>query len=327
MGTYTITKPSTVGSHGGFVFRASDGAITDAAIIGAIASITDSMGFGVPFVAQSITSGTIRFGFTLGDAIISLDGNPAISFNSLPSGFTPSSAIMSFMTTLLSTGNETIFLQLDSNTESSGFAVANQGSVAISLQYNFGFPQPSILDILANGFGVRLAVANINDTAQISNFQITGNYNLLSYSWTLPVTTGVKAGDLFTINGDPNSTVKLDSIVQVIIKYIDSSGKIHNNTVSFQDFVFQSQIQIQFWFPQFGNIANGTTVDIFLVGNGTQFSGSVLLGSVTIIFADSSGIYQLIPGKRTDTIYDRSLQGATKDVNIPDPFIKTALIP
>ncbi len=105
---------------------------------------------------------------------------------------------------------------------------------------------------------------------------------------------------------------------------------MHTNIIS--TFIFQSPQQIQFYFPQFGNLNSGNTVALFanmvnaLDSNGVQFSGSVFLGLVTILFADASGIYQLSPGKRTDTLYNTARDGTTSEVNILDPIADTGFL-
>jgi hypothetical protein len=56
---------------------------------------------------------------------------------------------------------------------------------------------------------------------------------------------------------------------------------------------------------------------------GTQFSGSVPLGSFTIIVANGSGLYRLTNGKANDTLYTAARDGTTYDVKIPFPGGKT----
>ena len=77
--------------------------------------------------------------------------------------------------------------------------------------------------------------------------------------------------------------------------------------------------------PEFGNHTG--PVDVFVVGNGVQFSGTVLAGNLTVTFVDASGIYVLTNLKPTDTLYDRTTPGATVEVAIQDPTIETAFLP
>jgi hypothetical protein len=62
---------------------------------------------------------------------------------------------------------------------------------------------------------------------------------------------------------------------------------------------------------------------VTLVVSGTQFSGSVELGTFTIIVAEGSGLYRFVMNKTNDTIYTAERDGTTYDVKIPDPGAKT----
>lgn len=66
-----------------------------------------------------------------------------------------------------------------------------------------------------------------------------------------------------------------------------------------------------------GNNGGGTTTITIITG--TQFGGSVELGSFTILVANGSGIYRFELGKTNDTIYDPDRDGTTYDVKIPNP--------
>ena len=50
------------------------------------------------------------------------------------------------------------------------------------------------------------------------------------------------------------------------------------------------------------------------------------LDSDTVYSADASGLYQIVPGKRNDTLYQREDVEDTIDVKIPNPNIKTAFV-
>ncbi len=67
-------------------------------------------------------------------------------------------------------------------------------------------------------------------------------------------------------------------------------------------------------------------VSIIATGDGTQFSGSVPLGSLTILLTNASGIYTLVPGKANDTLYSSERDGTTYNVKIPNPTAKTGFI-
>lgn len=57
-------------------------------------------------------------------------------------------------------------------------------------------------------------------------------------------------------------------------------------------------------------------------------SGGIDLGGTMIVQAltDPSGVYTLVPGKRSDTLYDRIPAEVSVEVKIPDPYIKTSFV-
>ena len=147
----------------------------------------------------------------------------------------------------------------------------------------------------------------------VSPLNITGTYNLINTDWTLPSGT-FKAGDKVTIT----SVGPLAQGVTGVL--IGSTTK-----VAAQDFLEQTPTQITFYMPEFGNVTG--LINIFVIGNGVQFSGSVFLGTLTVSFVDASGIYVLTNLKPTDTLYDRTTPGATVEIAIQDPTIETAFLP
>jgi len=66
-----------------------------------------------------------------------------------------------------------------------------------------------------------------------------------------------------------------------------------------------------------------TNIVIICGTPGNEFTGSVPLGSFTILLAEASGIYQLVDGKEEDTLYSSERDGTTYDVKIPNPNGKT----
>lgn len=70
-------------------------------------------------------------------------------------------------------------------------------------------------------------------------------------------------------------------------------------------------------------VENGDkNIDVEIIG--TQFSGRIPAGTLTITTADLSGIYQLDDSAFTDTLYDRSGSPVvTQEVAIPAPFFVT----
>lgn len=58
----------------------------------------------------------------------------------------------------------------------------------------------------------------------------------------------------------------------------------------------------------------GTTVTITFIGDGTQFSGSIIAGTILVLPEDASGIYTLVRNKTNDTLYLRN--GYTTDISL-----------
>lgn len=62
---------------------------------------------------------------------------------------------------------------------------------------------------------------------------------------------------------------------------------------------------------------------IIIASGGTQFSGSVVLGSFTILVANGSGLYRFTIGQTHDILYTADRDGTTYNVKIPNPGGKT----
>lgn len=69
---------------------------------------------------------------------------------------------------------------------------------------------------------------------------------------------------------------------------------------------------------------DGTDIPVYVDIIGTEFTGHVLLGPLTVNTADLSGIYSFDIDQHKDTLYDRTSTPTTQDVAIPAPFFVTA---
>lgn len=72
--------------------------------------------------------------------------------------------------------------------------------------------------------------------------------------------------------------------------------------------------------------STGTTTTptiVVVVCGGPGFTGTVVLGSFTILTANGSGLYRFTLGKTNDTLYASTRDGETYDVKIPNPNAKT----
>jgi hypothetical protein len=146
-------------------------------------------------------------------------------------------------------------------------------------------------------------------------------------SYNLGTTPGPYPGSAPTLSLQ-NATIPMNllNIIQVDILYLDSTQILQTIVVPASTFTIQTQNLLTFTMPPIVG-ATPPVVTIVLVGDGTQFSGSVELGSLqTIYFIDGSGIYTLSPGATNDNLY---VNGTNQTVAtpIPTPYIKTALIP
>jgi hypothetical protein len=321
MGTFTIIPDSF--SISGGTFRDN----TSAGVYGALTLATvlsnNIISGGPPPFPQAINSfagagvltedAILRLGFSLVGNIISLDGNPAISFAGLPSGFTIISALISIYTTNNGSDVTNHFrVTFDTSVESGDLNFINPRT--------FAYPGvlPSTLLFFLQGCGIH--VNNLTVGQQTSrwfgNYKVTGTYIIVSTNWTLPLSS-IKAGDKVTLT---SVSPLAQGVTQVLIQH---SGQ--TTEIAAQDFLEQTPTFITFYMPEFGNYNGPVTVTV--VGNGVQFSGSVLIGNLTVAFVDASGIYVLTPLKPTDTVYDRTTPGATVDVAIQDPTIETAFLP
>jgi hypothetical protein len=275
--------------------------------------------------------------FDLSDPGISLNGASDIRFASLPAGF----HLLSFTTIK----------------DQSGFAYIAQGSnfgdsnVIASIQYGsrgpqitnwqsngytgFGWypapvpylgPQPKILDLITFiEVKVNLipGATNAADFGISQNIELAGTYDIISTSWqlenlTFPNTNTpliIRPGDLVKIS-TPDNSYDFTTI-----------DKVYFNTFNFVfsgSFITWTPLEITFQVPYIDALSPTSSTIISI--EGTQFSGSAVLASALILLADSSGIYSIIDGKTSDTLYVGNGSSLTEDNKIPDPFAKTGFI-
>ncbi len=163
---------------------------------------------------------------------------------------------------------------------------------------------------------------------------VNGNVNNI-YSSTNLNGTGP---DLFgTVGGNPYGGGSGAGISAVTFSWIDSNNAAQSSVVTFDD--FEDWTWFYFWFYLPDDLPLGTLISVDLTsdafpaipivggGTGTEFSGSVKLGTIQILTTLGSGIYRLVSGKTNDTMYINNPNDATtEDFAIPDPSGKTGLI-
>lgn len=347
--TFEIITPSTVTSR--TITPISTGVTdpafpaSDAEIIASIIStgLSDAVELGLADAVNPSISGVVRFGFSLSDSIIKLNGGAAQSYDSLPAGFTPLSCIF----TLASLGTSpaaNCFLQMNELTEGSVFNPDVFPGVSGSVSYDFTPPTaPTMLDIINNGCGIRVQFTGDPTLAavDVDTFSFTGTYSIVAFQFSIDTpTTNVKPGTLITITSDPNDPthLKLDQqipnppdtkqVVQDTIPvgpyFVWTNSQSLLQYLPLIDFITFTEVEWSFYFPDLIPDDPSFLMDLVIQGNGTQFSGSLTLGTFTILYENASGIYRIVPNKRSDTIYDRT--GDTAELKIPDPFAITAYI-
>lgn len=382
-GTFIIrpTHQDSLTPGSGFIVNGID------SVEAVFADDADSIeGFAIGAPAKS---GQVRYNFV--GLSIYLDGSLIpTSFQNLPSGWTPTSATLTadgantFVESgVLPSNTAAIYLQYDTFSEK--IFTGNNSHTDGPFSYILPSPIPSALDLINNGCGVRWILGSVGGVADffINRLFISGTYVINQFTFTL----SNDGGNIF-----PNSRVTITSpdggltnLLQnggVDITWIDpSNGGFHTFSIPLADFVSITPTRVILII--FHNVPvptlppPGTRVHVTIPGNGTQFSGSITVGTF-ILIADASGIYTIIKDKRNDTLYnhisiiipsvfnifeledeifDISImnpvllvkQGLPEeesiendlafvpfivnnfitpvtDVNIPDPFIKTAMI-
>lgn len=132
-----------------------------------------------------------------------------------------------------------------------------------------------------------------------------------------------KKGEKITITSEEFGG--LDEVEAVVITTTDD--RVY--TIPKIDFWYWTPWIIVFINPTNGN-PDGTpdtpTVKVIGPRIGTSFSGSVPLGTIESLFEDTSGIYKIVRGKPTDTLYNPDRSGETVVTKIPDPYAATGFV-
>jgi hypothetical protein len=267
-----------------------------------------------------------------GDCIY-LDGSLVpIAFTDLPSGFTPITATVKAQASNGGAPAGQLFFQAGPVGEE---AALNQFYV-----YEVEQPPPmaSILTIYSNGMGIRSVALAGTAFSLAQNARVEGTYDLLAFQWTLDTVTPVNPGDTISLSSPSGTPIppalNFTELSEVSVNYIDRDGNLQfiiitlvfpNGTTQYG--ITWSENAYSFILPPLPGLDASQPVAIMGVGDGTQFSGSVMLGVLDILIENGSGIYRIIADKTNDTLYVNSaVDDTTADVRIPDPFAKTGFI-
>lgn len=262
---------------------------------------------------------TLRFSFT-GNSIY-LDGSlTPIDFFSLPAGFTPLTATLDLHPSGIATqpfaGSSNFYLQFGTLTE----GLANISS------FSYSSP-PTSLDLINNGCGIRVAiiVSDIGDLAdvEIQELVLTGTYGIASSQFTLQnPTTPIYVGSKIKVfsNSEANDPGNFTHFSQVKLDFVADDGFIQTIFLNFDSYYFIVWQQPELWFylPRELGHRRGK-VTITLIGDGIQFTGSVVLGTLDVLYEDASGIYSLVKGQTDDVLYFREgYTTDTQEIMLPD---------
>jgi hypothetical protein len=316
MGTYKITPTST--ASGVLSYRDQSNILhnttPDSSVINNITSgawIPNGVMYNLLSGFPGAQSGSITC--TPNDNAIYLDGSSTpTNINSLPVGFNVTSAKYT----------PGITSPLTTNTTESNVG-AQTASPAAVINYNSSLV--SLNDVLATQFGVIWTINDANNgEIDTSSQLITGNYNIISTQWTIinltrPGATNFAAGEHGKLY---NSYTHFDTITSIQVRKVD--GTILK--IPSSDFIDQTPLFIIFPIPDNPG-SPGDMPTISPVDNGTNFIGSALAGSITIVVIDRSGLYLGSDSLRYDTVYVNSgTDATTENLAIPQPFFKTGFI-
>lgn len=292
-------------------------------------------------------SGTIAYGLRTNSPIIQTpDGT--FSFETLPAGFKLTSCRITI-------GGQT---RLIPNYSGGGAFSSYTGTINMSMagftqeyiHVGSGFPDwdpsvinfdsvfldfdmtdfPTFLSLMSGtfviNFDIDFSVTSDPTLTQIifvtaAGIAITGTYEIEEFTWELE--------DVIVTPNVTEITVTSGTLIlkdlEFEIEYVDPSGDVI--VVPVTVIVTQDPHIVIFVSPDFP----ADVFEIFPVAKdptGTQFDGRVPLGPLlTIYFTDATGIYQLVPGKTNDTLYNQNDPPNTVLVKIPDPLVKIGFLP
>jgi hypothetical protein len=332
MGTFKIKAiaEDSESAPNGLTWRFKQGATLNTDVVAGINSdaLVNGALFGGTAIGGEDSAGDWAIRFNNIGASIQLDGvGSLIGFNDLPPGFRATSGQLSLLITTGATGHTSNrFLQLDVFTEQ---AFPDSSSVTSTLAYDFApLIKPTMLDIVNNGFGIRYTNSLSNNFLEFigalasGGYPMTGTYDIVSYDFSTSPTE-IRSGG--TTVATVTATQGLDEVDELQVVYDDGSGTLTTISIPAASFLTQTATEITFTFPDIP--AFDGDVALLGVGDGVQFSGSVMLGSFTVVIADASGIYRLDNTAHNDTLYiSASVGPETEVVAIPTPFFSTGYI-
>jgi len=230
-----------------------------------------------------------------------LDGSiTPISFAGLPVGFTPSgNLILSSPQSVIGGG---FFNVLQVPADATGHLTLTYGIYGPKTITVTGFLLAN--DVVLIGANDLIALLTIqcaithvalfgNEALVFDSIDISGNYVITKQEFAIEnPTVPIRAGD----------KVKITSVNGLLtgVEQIQVNGVIVDSSY----IIIQQPFSLWFYLPpEFVTFSGLITVT--LVGDGVQFSGSVVAGVLQILSEDATGIYELVKGQTNDVLYTR----------------------
>jgi hypothetical protein len=251
------------------------------------------------------TTDSIQFGFDLSTPIFSLDGAPPISYNSLPAGF-----VITALNFLGATSG------VDIANGQTGTVSINSVSAALP-QTDFSSVFPVAIPNIVTGNPItpnefiglifQLTVTTVPGTfgTDLSDYSMIGTYAIQSSRFTLQ-NTNIPVGTGSTVSVT-STTGGLNGVTQINLNWTDPvTGPQQITILQGSNYIISEFPDLLYFYipPGMGSFTGALSISI--IGDGIQFSSSVPLGTLQVIFADSSGIYVLDDTISVDMLYQRT---------------------
>ncbi len=288
-------------------------------------------------LAFNVGAGTCNFVFF---NTLSLDGGPEIAWSGLPVGFTIISAVIQVLNSIAHDQNGNPpppggpSAILTNSFLPPSFSYNNPPDFLTSKSISLPISNIDLLTLLGStcvisansGTGVidankvtvkGVQADKITPTLSSPTIHISGTYDIEQFQWTLEnPTTPVRVGDKVKILSSIPTAIT--DIILTITDPITKKPKTIDIPLDSNYVIFWSLTEFWFYLPiELGTFTGLLLID--LVGDGTQFSGSVFVGSLQVLFEDASGIYSLVPSQTNDILYFRAgYITDTKLIELPD---------
>lgn len=165
-----------------------------------------------------------------------------------------------------------------------------------------------------------------------ANWEVTVYYTL-TFQWYLHIpSTPVTDGTEITITSEEaTGLTPLDFtlITSVNMVPLDINGSIYGTPLNIpsEQWTFIETREFKFTLTPFAGTWTPRPRTIAIQLTSTQFDGTLTTAPLTTIYyLNAPGVYKLVKGKTSDSLYNVNSLPNTVDIQIPDPFIRTGFI-